>query len=410
MLFSAFKHSNYRYFFIATIISNIGTWSHRVAQDWLTLELTGSAKSLGLIVAAQFVPGIVFAIYGGVLADRYDQKRILFWCNFAGFFVATAVGTLVALGQITFPLLLIAAFFLGIISAIDGPVRQSYYVLLVGEKDLPNALSWNQVNLNAGRLIGPITAGLLIQFLGISPSFLLNGLSYIIAVLLLGFIATGSYYPAHNLAASQERVTFFESIRYLKENRTVLIPIGVVSLVAMVGQDMQMTSALMARKVFDVQPASFGLLGSVIALGAIAGSLFVARSKATIDITFLGQRTLYMGATWIFVGLAPNYLTYALTLFFAGYFAMGVNITGNMSIRTYADPRHYGRIWGIYISLWLAAIAVGGPILGWISDTFSIRSAIFFGAIFTLVISLLVQIKAKKIRLAANEASSVNNQ
>ena len=162
MLFSALKNRNYQKFYIATLISTFGTFTQRVAQDWLTLDLTSSAKSLGLIVAAQFLPGILFAIYGGVLADRYDQKRILFWLNFSGFFIATMTGVLVATGHITFHILLISAFLLGIFTGIDGPVRQSYYVLLVGDKDLPNALSWNQVNLNLGRLVGPITVGLLI--------------------------------------------------------------------------------------------------------------------------------------------------------------------------------------------------------------------------------------------------------
>ena len=162
MVFSALKNGNYRKFYIATLVSTFGTFTQRVAQDWLTLDLTSSAKSLGLIVAAQFLPGIVFAIYGGVLADRYDQKRILFWLNFAGFVIATSTGILVATGQITFEILLFSAFLLGIFTGLDGPVRQSYYVLLVGDKDLPNALSWNQINLNIGRLVGPITAGLLI--------------------------------------------------------------------------------------------------------------------------------------------------------------------------------------------------------------------------------------------------------
>jgi MFS family permease len=395
MLFSAFQNRNYRTFYIATLVSTFGTFTQRVAQDWLTLDLTSSAKSLGLIVAAQFLPGIVFAIYGGVLADRYDQKRILFWCNFAGFLLATSTGILVATGHITFQILLISAFLLGIFTGIDGPVRQSYYVLLVGDKDLPNALSWNQINLNIGRLFGPITAGLLIQFLGTSPGFIINGATYLIAAAMLTTINVLSYHPAHQLEESEEKATLLDSLRYLKENRTVLIPIAVVCAIAMVGQDMQMTSTLMARKVFDVSPSAFGFLVSILALGAIAGSLAVARSKSEIDIAFLGRKALFMGITWLLVASAPNYFVYALALFFAGFFAMGVNISGNMSIRRFADPRHYGRIWGIYISLWLAALAIGGPLLGWISETFSIRSSVYFGAVVTLLIAIALRIYVK---------------
>jgi predicted MFS family arabinose efflux permease len=159
---------------------------------------------------------------------------------------------------------------------------------------------------------------------------------------------------------------------------------------------MQMTSTLMARTVFNVSPSSFGFLVSILALGAIIGSLSVARTKAEIDIAFLGRKALYMALTWFLVASAPNYFTYAMTLFFAGYFAMGVNISGNMSIRKFADPRHYGRIWGIYISLWLAALSIGSPLLGWISETFSVRSALYFGAVATLIIALVIYIYVKR--------------
>ena len=396
MIYSALKNKNYRRFYIATLVSTFGTFTQRVAQDWLTLDLTSSAKSLGIIVAAQFLPGIVFAIYGGVLADRYDQKRLLFWLNFAGFLIATSTGILVATGHITFQILLISALLLGVVSGLDGPVRQSYYVLLVGDKDLPNALSWNQINLNIGRLVGPITAGLLIEHFGTSPGFIINGGTYLIAIVFLTTINVALYFPAHDLEESENKVTFFDSLKYLRGNRTVLIPIAVVCAIAMVGQDMQMTSTLMARTVFDVSPTSFGLLVSILALGAITGSLAVARTSAEIDITFLGRKALYMALTWLLVASAPNYFTYAITLFFAGYFAMGINISGNMSIRKFADPRHYGRIWGIYISLWVGALAIGGPLLGWISETFSVRSSLYFGAVVTLIIALIVNVYARR--------------
>lgn len=391
------------------MISVFGTFTQRVAQDWLTLDLTSSAKSLGLVVAAQFLPGIVFALYGGVLADRFDQRRILFWLNFAGFLIATSTGILVATGHITFQILLISAFLLGIFSGIEGPVRQSYYVLLVGDSDLPNALSWNQINLNIGRLVGPITAGLLIQHFGTSPGFIINGIAFLIAAIFITTINVAHYFRAHELEDSEKKVTFFDSLRYLRVNRTVIIPIAAVCAIAMVGQDMQMTSTLMARKVFDVSPISFGLLVSILALGAIAGSLAVARTSAEIDIAFLGRKVLYMALTWLLVASAPNYFTYAITLFFAGFFAMGINISGNMSIRNCVDPRYYGRVWGIYISLWVGALGIGGPLLGWIGESISVRSSIYFGAVVTLMIALILHIFIKRTSPIAAKGSLSSN-
>lgn len=395
MNFSAFNHKNYNYFFTGIFFSNIGTWTNRIAQDWLTLNLTGSAKSLGLVVAAQFFPGIIFAIYAGVLADRFDAKPILLWCNFAGILIATTTGILFFTNLLTFTVLFFSSLLLGIVSAIDGPVRQSYYVILVGDQDLPNALGWNQFNLYCGRLIGPLTGGILIEFFGVSLAFFLNAFTFFLALMGLMAIRVENYYTSSSLDESKEKVVFLETIRFLKNSPKVLIPIGMVSISAMVGGDMQITSALMAWKVFEVNATLFGLLGSVFALGAFLGSLMITRSKLVFDLKFLSHQNFYLTGVWFLIAVAPNYMTYAITLLAAGYIVVWINFSGNMAIRLYVDPKHYGRVWGIYIAIYLGALAISGPILGWISETFSTRSAILFGAITMLFSSLGVRNRIK---------------
>lgn len=397
MNFSAFKHQNYNFFFVGIIFSNIGTWANRIAQDWLTLDLTGSAKSLGLIVAAQFFPGIFFATYAGVIADRYHQKPILLYCNFAGFLIATTTAILIFTNLLTFNTLLLSSLLLGIVSAIDGPVRQSYYVILVGDQDLPNALGWNQVNLNCGRLGGPLAAGLLIEFFGVAPAFLLNAFTFFLAIVGLMAIRAENYYILRSLNESDEKVAFSDSIRFLKSNPKALIPIGLVSISGMVGQDMQITSALMAWKVFEVNATSFGLLGSIFAAGAVLGSLLITRSHVVFDLKFLSRQSFYLTSVWFLIAVAPNYITYATTLFIAGYIVVWINFSANMAIRLYVDSKHYGRVWGIYIAIYLGALAIGGPMLGWISEIFSTRSAILFGAFTMLLSSLVVRNRIKTV-------------
>jgi MFS family permease len=389
MLLASFKHYNYRMFFAGTAISNIGTWNHRLAQDWLVLELTGSAKSLGLVVAAQFLPGIFFAIYGGVLADKFDLRRILKACNIAGVVLALLLGLAVLTETANFSIVFAAAFTLGIATAIEGPVRQSYYVKLVGDQDLPNALSWNQINLYFGRLAGPLIAGLLIEFVGMAPAFFLNGMTYLIAFLTLVVMKTNSYIDSPVEHGESSDHTLKDAARYLVGNRKALLSISIVSFAAFLGQDMQVTSAIMVKDEFGGNAASLGALGAIFAFGAIMGSLTHARKKFELTILFLGKRVIYVSVVWLLAALSPNYLTFAALLFAVGFFSMGVNISGNMSVRTFVAPWFYGKVWGIYIALWLAALALGAPIIGLISELTSARIAIGVGGITSAIVGVV---------------------
>jgi len=283
-----------------------------------------------------------------------------------------------------------AAFLLGTANAIDGPIRQSYYVVLVGEKDLPNALSLNSANLNIGRLIGPMLSGVLIEQFGTGPSFIINSATFIIVLFSLILVKPESYTTRTPLMEIDSGARLRSGVKHVFSKSELFISILAVSFLAMWGQDMQITSALMARDTFARGAASFGALGSIIALGAIMGSLVFARNSTPPTVRDVGRASLRMGAIWALTSIAPTYFSYAIALFLCGYFAMGVNISGNASLRTYASPRFYGRAWGIYIFVWQSLIALGAPILGRINQGFSPRIAIGFGAIMATLMATFV--------------------
>ena len=195
--FIAFQERNYRNYFFGTAISNSGNWAHRVAQDWLILNLTNSSQLLGLVLAAQFLPGFLFSLYAGALADKVNPKRTLILCNFSAALIALSLSVVVLLDHVQSWHVLVAAFLLGTTNAIDGPIRQSYYVTLVGEEKLPSALSLNSANINIGRLIGPLVSGVLIDNFGIGQAILFNGISYILCALSLISIRTRDYRYHH---------------------------------------------------------------------------------------------------------------------------------------------------------------------------------------------------------------------
>ena len=390
MFFSSFKHRNYRILFIGTSLSNIGTWIHRIAQDWLVLELTDSAQALGIVVSAQFLPGFFFSLLGGSIADRLDRRKTLMACNVAGCFIASVLGFLVLSHKANVWSVAVAAFLLGTTNAIDGPIRQSYYVFLVGEKDLPNAMSLNSGNVNVGRLVGPVLSGILIEVFGTGPSFLINAASYIATTIMVFLIRPSEYQIDLGKKIYTLSTHVQDGFLHVFNRPKLLVSIFVVSFLAMWGQDMQITSAMMARETFAVGAASFGALGSIFAAGAIFGALSFSRRNAPPTIRLLGYRALLMSGAWFLASLAPTYALFALALFTCGWFSTGVNISGNVSIRTYAAPEFNGRAWGVYIFIWSSLIALGAPILGWINQNYSPRTAVSFGALMALTTAVCV--------------------
>ena len=390
--FIALRERNYRNYFFGTTISNSGNWAHRVAQDWLILNLTDSAQLLGVVVAAQFLPGFIFSLHAGKLADSVNPKRALIGCNLGAATIAMALAFLVISSSVKSWHVIAAAFLLGVTNAIDGPIRQSYYVTLVGEEKLPSALSLNSANINIGRLFGPALAGVLIDSLGIGQAILFNCVSYLLCALSLSSIKPAEYRYIH-VRKEGVPVLLRDGFTYVFQEKRLFYSIFAVSFLAMWGQDMQFTSALMAKKVFQRSAFGFGLMGSAIAAGAIMGAISFARHKDLPSIDLLTKRAIYMAGIWFCAALAPNYWTYLLALFGCGYFSMGVNISGNGGIRTYAAPEFYGRAWGIYVFAWQSMIAIGGIALGVLADALSPRGAIAFGACMALGMSLYLRVK-----------------
>ena len=170
-------------------MSNIGTWSQRVAQDWLVLELTDkNAAMLGLVTAIQFLPAMLLSLYGGLLADRFSKRKLLILTNAGAALTSVILGLLVIAGSVQLWHVFVLALGLGVFTAIDSPIRVSFTSELVGKDDLANAVSLNSANFNVGRLVGPALSGFLIFYYGTGPSFLINTATYVFMVTTLLFL------------------------------------------------------------------------------------------------------------------------------------------------------------------------------------------------------------------------------
>jgi len=370
----SFRHRNYRILFPANAASNIGTWAQRVAQDWLILQLTGnSGVYLGLVTAVQFAPVLVFSLQGGALADRVNKRKLLMFTNCIGALSSLGLGLLVVAGNVQVWHVFFFALTLGISSAIDAPIRQSFTSEIVGHSDIANAVSLNSANFNAGRLIGPALSGFLIARFDTGPSFLINAFTYIFVILALLRMRESDFFIQEKKTTQG---TVREGLNYALARPDLYVVMLVVFFVATFGLNMQIFNALMATKEFGKGPASYGLLGTYVAIGSLTGALISARLERFRRTLFVIKGGAVFSLAITLLSLAPTYTWYSLWLPICGLSALITLITANSLIQVNSDPSIRGRVSGIYLLIFMGGTPFGSPLIGWLVDVIGVRQTI----------------------------------
>jgi len=383
----SFRHRNFRILFAANSISNIGSWAQRIAQDWLVLELTHSGTYLGSVTALQFLPTLFLSLHGGALADKFNKQKVLIVTNLIGGASAAILGILVTSHHIKLWHVFGLAFGLGIANALDAPVRQAFTAEVVGRNDVPNAVSLNSANFNAGRLIGPALAGTSIAFVGTGPSFLLNAASYAIVIFSLMKLRAEEFF----IQPSSSNVgNIREGIRYVVARPDLYAVMIVVFFMATFGMNFQIFNALMATQVFHRGPASFGFLGTTLAIGAFSGALVSARIERYRRTMFVVYASLAFGTGLVILSLMPTYTTYAIWLPFCGFAALTTMITANSLMQINTDAAIRGRVMGVYLLVFLGGAPFGSPFVGAMGEHVGIRQTIAFGGLVTIFASTFV--------------------
>ena len=369
----SFRHRNYQILFPANAVSNIGSWAQRIAQDWLVLELTNSGTYLGLVTALQFAPVLLFSLHGGALADRFNKRKVLIATNIAGGLSSAVLGILVMTGVVELWHVFLLAFALGVSTAIDGPVRQSFTNEVVGHEDLPNAVSLNSANFNAGRLIGPAVSGFLIAAFGTGPSFLFNAFSYLFVILALTQLNEKAFFTTEK---STSMTNVREGIAYVRARPDLYVVMAMVFFIATFGLNFQIFNALMATKVFGKGPASYGLLGTFIAIGSLSGALISARLEGFRKTLFVVRAGIVFSIVVIILSLMPTYLAYAFWLPVCGLAALTTLITANSIVQVNTDPAIRGRVMGLYLLIFMGGTPFGSPLIGVMSELIGTRETI----------------------------------
>jgi MFS family permease len=376
--FRSLRVRNYRLFASGQVVSLSGTWAQRVAQDWLVLELShSSGVALGITTALQFLPMLLFGLYGGVLADRYDKRLLLVWAQAGMGLLALALGVLDVTGVVQLWHVYALAFLLGLASVIDTPVRQSFVVEMVGPADLPNAVSLNSATFNASRIIGPALAGLAISRIGTGPVFLANAASYVAVIAGLMMMRTSDLHDVHRVARAKGQLV--EGLRYVRSRPDLMVPILLVFVIGTFGLNFQMTLALVAKETFHMGAGSYGALSAFLATGSLLGALASARRSGPPRQRVLIGAGLAFGALEIAVGLAPSYAVMAALLIPTGAAVLTFTTTANATVQLGADPAMRGRVMALYVLLFLGGTPVGAPIIGALAEALGPRSSLLIG-------------------------------
>ena len=389
----SFRHRNYRILFPANTVSNIGSWAQRIAQDWLVLELTNNNGTyLGLVTAVQFAPVLAFSLHGGKLADRFNKRKVLILTNFIGGTASLALGALVMTDLIALWHVFVLAGILGISTAIDAPVRQAFTTEVVGQTDLPNAVSLNSANFNAGRLVGPAISGGLIAAFGTGPSFIVNGLSYLFVIAALANLNEKAFF---HLDRPKSDGSIREGIAYTKARPDIYVVMLMVFFLATFGLNFQIFNALMATQEFGLGPANFGLMGTFIAIGSLSGAIGSARLERFRNTKFVIRGGIAFSASIMVLSILPNYISYVIWLPICGVTALTTLVSANSIVQTSTDPAIRGRVMGLYLLIFMGGTPFGSPLIGATTDIIGIRPTIAVCGGISLAASMFIWLKYK---------------
>ncbi|HEY8479463.1 MAG TPA: MFS transporter [Spirillospora sp.] len=388
-MFRSLRIRNYRLFAAGQVVSNTGTWMQRVAQDWLVLELThGSGTALGITTGLQFLPMLLFGLWGGVIADRYPKRRLLLLTQMSMGVLALILGLLAVTGLAQVWHVYLLAFGLGLATVVDTPTRQSFVIEMVGKRDLPNAIALNSAIFNGARLLGPAVAGVLISMIGTGPVFLVNAASFGAVLFGLAAMRTGELYPAEPVKRAKGQLR--EGLRYVRAHRDLVLVLVLVGFVAMFGMNFSTTVALIAKEVFNTGASAFGLASSMLALGAFTGALLAARRVSRPRLRMLVGAAVLFGLLEVVTGLMPTYWSFLVLLVPTGIAMMTITTAANSTVQLSVAPEMRGRVMALYMLVFLGTNPIGAPTVGWLAEHLGARTAIVLGGLISALAALAV--------------------
>lgn len=390
--FRSLRNPNYRRYVAGSVVSNTGTWMQRVAQDWLVLTIPGNGgAALGITTGLQFLPVLLLSPYAGVIADRFPKRRLLQVTQAMMALASLALGVIAVLGAAETWHVYLIAFIFGIGSAFDAPARQSFVSEMVDPEDVSNAVGLNSAAFNVARILGPGLAGLMIGALGGGAEatgwvILINALSYLAVIWQLEKMDTALLHSTELRPRTPGMLR--EGVRYVSGQPKMILILILVFFAGTFGMNFQITSALMATEEFGKGASEFGLLGSAMAVGSLAGALMAAR-RVRIRLRLLVIAAVGFGVAEIVAGLLPTYVSFMMFAPLIGFATLTLLNSANATMQLESDPAFRGRVMALYMTIVMGGTPLGSPVIGWVGEHLGARWTLIIGGGLTIAGALV---------------------
>jgi MFS family permease len=380
--FASLGIRNYRLYFIGQTISQSGTFVQQVAQSWLVLQLTNSGTALGLIAALQTLPVLLFAPWGGALADRFPKRRLLLLTQSAFGLLAVVLGALMVAGLVRLWMVAALALCFGFVNCVDSPTRQSFVVEMVGAPHLRNAVSLNSTMMNLSRTIGPAIAGILITTIGLAPCFFINALSYVAVIIMLVAMKVSELQTV--VPVERAKAHILDGFRYAFSTpilRDILIMMAVIGTLT---YEFQVSLPLLAQFTFRGSAATYAALTSALGIGAAAGGIATASWKTTSLRTVVSAAVL-LGLAALLAAFMPTFPLALAAVVLLGFCSIYFAATGNTTLQLASDPQMRGRVMALWSIAVLGSTTIGGPIIGSLGQHVGARWSLATGGLAAIV-------------------------
>jgi MFS family permease len=380
--FKSLSVRNYRLYFIGQGISISGTWMQSVAQGLLVLDLTGSGTQLGLVTALRSIPVLAFGAMGGVIADRYPKRRLLYITQTIAGILGLTLGMLILTGAVRMWMVDVLAVLLGFVSVVDNPTRQSLILELVGPDQIRNAVSLNSTEVNLARVIGPTIAGILVSTIGLAYCFIVDGLSYFAVIIVLTRMREEEMFLGKVVARASGQLR--AGLVYAWGNLPVRKTLIMMAIIGTFTYEFNVILPIFAEFTFKSGPSAYAAMTAAMGIGAVVGGLSVAGRTRTSQWSIVISAALF-GCSVLLTALAPTLYLAVAALLIVGYFSISFTTMGNSTIQLATDPVMRGRVMALWTVSFLGTTPIGGPIIGAIGEHVGARWGLFVGGVAALV-------------------------
>ncbi len=398
--FSSLKIRNFRLYFIGQGVSLSGTWMQTIGQAWLVLKITDSGTALGFVTALQFLPVLIFGAMAGVIADRLQKRKILYFTQTTAALLALTLGILVATSAIKLWMIYILATLLGLVNAIDNPTRRTFVMEMVGSKHLGNAVTLFSTAFNLSRIIGPAIAGVVIATLGLAPCFFINSASYIAVLISLFLMHADEFHQVDPVKRAKGQLR--EGLRYVKNMPLLKNLLIMVAIVGTLTFEFQVNLPIFAKYTFKTGADGYALLNTAMGIGAVIGGILIAGRKR-LKTSNLIYTSFIFGITIILTAVMPTIHFAIFMMIIVGVFLIQFTSYGETMLQLESAPNMRSRVMSLWSIAFLGSTPIGGLIIGWIGEYASPRWGLTVSGLAAVAAGAYGLMKIKNIKLSSLE-------